>query len=107
MKTEYSTPWQLVARRDQQTSCKLVEFASHAQGVRRRLPPADLFADGFLQIDDRARLIHRIKLARRRSGGECLFEMAGGTRIAHATSAFSLRQTSSTFARELKAEILK
>ncbi len=70
----------------------------HTQGIHRRPAAADLLADVLLKIDDRAGLVHAIRLARHRAGGECSF---------HATSALSLRQTSSTLARELKAEMRK
>ena len=79
----------------------------HPQRIGRRLPPTDLLADGFLQVDDRAGLIHAGKLARRRSSGERWFAEVDGSEFPQATNAFSLRQTSSTFARELKAEIRK
>lgn len=45
----------------------------HPQWIRRRLAAADLLADGFLQVDDRARFVHGGKLARRPPGGERLF----------------------------------
>lgn len=71
------------------------------QWIRRRFASPDLLADGFLKVDDRAGIVHGRKLARRVPGGERLFACG------HATSAFNLRQTSSTLARELKAEMRK
>ena len=99
VKPENATPGQLVPRCVHQARRQLVHVAGRAQRIRRRLAAADLLADGFLKIDDRAGFVHGGKLARRLWRGERLFP--------HATSAFNLRQTSSTFARELKAEMRK
>lgn len=78
--TENATAWQLVPGCGQQTGRQFVKVAGHPQRIRRRLAAADLLADGFLQIDDRARFVHGGKLARRPAGGERLFRhMAGAT----------------------------
>ena len=46
----------------------------HPQRIGRRLAASHLLADGFLQIDDGAGLIHAITLAPHPEGGERLFQ---------------------------------
>lgn len=46
----------------------------HPQWISRRLAASHLLADGFLQIDDGARLIHGLKLAPYSECGERLFQ---------------------------------
>ncbi len=103
MEPENSAARELVPGCGEQTGCKLVQVTRHPQRIRRRLAATDLFADVFLQIDDDASFVHNRNLAPFPASGEQLVCASA----AHATSAFSLRQTSSTLARELKAEMRK
>ena len=70
---ENATPGQLVSRCVHQAGRQLVHVTCHAQRIRRRLAAADLLADGFLQVDDRAGFVHGGKLSCRTPGGERLF----------------------------------
>jgi hypothetical protein len=45
----------------------------HPQRIRGRLAATYLPADGFLQVDDRARLVHGRRIAWRTRGSESLF----------------------------------
>ena len=82
---EYAAPWQLVPGCGKQAGCQLVHVACNPQRIHRRLAAADLLADGFLQVDDRAGLVHGGKLALLFRSGERSFH--------HATSALVLRHT--------------
>ena len=47
----------------------------HPQRIRRRPAATDLLANGFLDIDDCAWLVHGGKLATGQPAGECLFSL--------------------------------
>ena len=78
MKPENTAPGQLVPGCGEQTGRQFIEIARHPQRIHRRLAAADLLADAFLQIDDRAGFVHNRKLAPGLPSGERLFPLAAG-----------------------------
>ena len=74
VKPKNATPGQPVTRGGKKAGRQPVHVAGHPQRIRRRLAASHMLADGFLQIDNGARLIHANKLTPHTAGGERLFQ---------------------------------